>query len=918
MSDLTVALRQAGLEVDDSSLARSLYASDASLYRVPPLVVVRPRDGDDVLAVLAVAREADTPVTMRGAGTSIAGNAVGPGIVIDTSRHLNRLVSVDAEARTATVQPGIVHAALQSQVVGHGLRFGPDPSTHTRCTIGGMIGNNACGSRALGYGRTADNVERMKVALADGSTLVVGDVPTPDHPVLAALGALADEHLGLVRTEFGRFGRQVSGYSLEHLLPERGRRFDRFLVGTEGTLAVVLEATVRLVEDAPFRALAVLGYADMFDAADAVPVLLPDHDLTALEGIDQRITRLVTHAPELPDGAGWLFAEVTGSTEAEARARAEAVASAAGVPHRVVTDTAEQAALWRIREDGAGLAARSLSRPAHSGWEDAAVPPERLGAYLRDFDALLGDSGLDGVPYGHFGDGCVHVRIDYELTDADGRRRFREFTEAAADLVAGHGGSMSGEHGDGRARSELLGRMYSAEALALMARVKDVWDRHDLLNPGVLVRPEPFDAALRLAAEPSGVLADLFGEVHRCTGVGKCIADNTASGGVMCPSYVATREEKDSTRGRSRVLQDVAAGHLAVTDPAVAEVLDLCLSCKGCARDCPTGVDMASYKSHALHEKYAGKRRPRSHYALGRLPKWAAMTPPRIANRMLRSRAVAAAMKKAAGIDRRRSLPAFSERSLRRSPERSQWATTGARPDVWLWADTFTDHFGAGIGQAAIELLAGAGLEARVIPERACCALTWVSTGQLDQARRIMGDAVATLHPYVASGVPVVGLEPSCLAALRSDAVELLDPEDSGDGRAREVAAGMSTLAELLTARGWSPPDLTGLEVVVQPHCHQASVLGFADDLAVLEAAGATVTRLGGCCGLAGNFGMEQGHYETSVAVAEHQLLPAVRTMGPDAVVLADGMSCRVQLADLAGVRALHLAELLAGRASGA
>jgi FAD/FMN-containing dehydrogenase/Fe-S oxidoreductase len=916
VSELTVALRQAGLDADDSSLARSLYASDASLYRIPPQVVVRPRDADDILAVLAVARECSTPVTMRGAGTSIAGNAVGAGIVIDTSRNLNRLVSVDAEARTATVQPGIVHAALQAQVVGHGLRFGPDPSTHTRCTIGGMIGNNACGSRALGYGRTSDNVERLKVALVDGSILVLGDGPSvAPHPAVAALETLVDDHLALVRTEFGRFGRQVSGYSLEHLLPEKGRRLDRFLVGTEGTLAVVLEATMRLVEDAPYRALAVLGYADMFDAADAVPGLIStsrdgrDLDLTALEGLDHRITDLVTGAPELPDGSGWLFAEVTGSTEAEARAGAERVAAVAGVPHRIVTDRAEQAALWRIREDGAGLAARSLSRPAHSGWEDAAVPPDRLGGYLRDFDALLQDSGLDGVPYGHFGDGCVHVRIDFELGDGRGRKRFREFTESAADLVATYGGSMSGEHGDGRARSELLSRMYSTKALALMGQVKQVLDPAGLLNPGVLVDPEPLDGSLRLASPATGPLAELFGEVHRCTGVGKCVADNTAAGGVMCPSYIATRDEKDSTRGRSRVLQDVAAGHLPLTDPAVSEVLDLCLSCKGCARDCPTGVDMATYKSHALHQQYAGKRRPRSHYALGRLPKWARMAPPRVANVMLRSKAVAALMKKAAGIDRRRSLPRFSDRSLLKSHELSQWSTTAARPDVWLWADSFTDHFGAGIGHAAVELLATAGLEARLIPERACCALTWVTTGQLDQARRILSDSVDTLHPYVASGVPVVGLEPSCLASWRSDAAELLD-----DPRAAEVAAGMSTLAELLTARGWKPPDLTGTEIVVQPHCHQASVLGFAADLALLEAAGATVTRLGGCCGLAGNFGMEQGHYETSVAVAEHTLLPAVRAAGPDAVILADGMSCRVQLADLAGVRALHLAELLVAR----
>jgi len=920
VSELTVALRQAGLDADDSSLARSLYASDASLYRIPPRVVVRPRDADDVLAVLAVAREYAAPVTLRGAGTSIAGNAIGPGIVIDTSRHFNRFLHVDTEARTATVQPGIVHAALQAEVVGHGLRFGPDPSTHTRCTIGGMIGNNACGSRALGYGRTADNVERLKVALADGSTLVLGDgAPPPDHDALTALLSLIDDHLALVRTEFGRFGRQVSGYSLEHLLPENGRRLDRFLVGTEGTLAVVLEATVRLVEDAPFRALTVLGYADIVDAADAVPGLMSTSsivgDLAALEGLDHRITDLVPGAPELPAGTGWLFAEVTGSTEDETRARAEAVAAAAGVPHRVVSDRAEQAALWRIREDGAGLAARSLSRPAHSGWEDAAVPPARLGNYLRDFDALLRDSGLDGVPYGHFGDGCVHVRIDFELEDADGRSRFREFTEAGADLVASYGGSMSGEHGDGRARSELLSRMYSAEALALMGQVKQLLDRTDLLNPGVLVDPEPLDGSLRLASAPAGPLADLFGQVHRCTGVGKCVADPAStgwggSGGVMCPSYVATRDEKDSTRGRSRVLQDVAAGHLPVTDPAVSEVLDLCLSCKGCARDCPTGVDMATYKSHTLHQRYAGKRRPRSHYALGRLPKWAALTPPRLANRMLRSKAVAALMKKAAGIDRRRSLPQFSDRSLRKSHAVSQWSTTRPRPDVWLWADSFTDHFGAGIGHAAVEVLAAAGLEARVIPERACCALTWVTTGQLDQARRILADAVDTLHPYVASGVPVVGLEPSCLASLRSDAEELLDD----DPRAAEVAAGMSTLAELLTARGWTPPDLTGTEIVVQPHCHQASVLGFTADLALLEAAGATVTRLGGCCGLAGNFGMERGHYETSVAVAEHALLPAVRAAGADAVVLADGLSCRVQLADLAGVRALHLAELLLER----
>ncbi|HET8559159.1 MAG TPA: FAD-binding and (Fe-S)-binding domain-containing protein [Marmoricola sp.] len=936
---LVEALRRHGLtDVDDSPLARSLYASDASLYRIPPQVVVRPRHVDEIDAAVAASRETGVPLTMRGSGTSIAGNAVGPGIVVDTRRHLHRVLSIDPESRTAVVEPGVVHAALQAQAVRHRLRFGPDPSTHTRCTIGGMIGNNACGSRALGYGRTVDNVVDLDVVLADGSRVSTlrharaGAGSDGGSAVEAQLAGLVDAHLGLVRTEFGRFGRQVSGYSFEHLLPERGRRLDRFLVGTEGTLAVVRQATVRLVPDAPARALAVLGYPSMAEAADVVPALLA-HDLVACEGLGSRIVDVLrAHGhgvPELPSGGGWLFAEVTAGTPAEARALAEAVARDAGTPAaRVVTDPAEQAAIWRIREDGAGLAARSLGRPAHAGWEDAAVPPDKLGAYLREFDSLLRRYDLDGVPYGHFGDGCVHVRIDFELDDSSGRTRFRSFVEDAADLVASYGGSMSGEHGDGRARSELLPRMYSPEALALMAQAKRILDPANLLNPGVLVDPAPFDADLRLAARMRRERPALrmthdggsFGHaVHRCTGVGKCVAvPDPESPVVMCPSYVATREEKDSTRGRSRVLQDVLNGTLGYDDPAVTDALDLCLSCKGCAHDCPTGVDMASYKSEVLHRKYGRGLRPRSHYTLGRLPQWARMTPPRLANRMLRNKVVARVAKAVAGVDQRRSLPEFSEEPLRAaSVSRAGRDGSGAvreGPDVWLWADSFTDRFASHTGRAALDLLASAGLRAEVIPEPACCALTWITTGQLTQARRIVARTVATLHPYVASGVPVVGLEPSCLAALRSDAAELVD-----DPRVSDVAAGVHTLAELLATVEWTPPDLTGVEVVVQPHCHHASILGWEADAALLRSTGATVTRLGGCCGLAGNFGVEKGHYETSVAVAEHALLPAVRRLqggdppgaSGDAVVLADGFSCRTQLADLAGVRSLHLAELL-------
>ncbi len=922
--DLVEELRAAGVsDADDSSLARALYSTDASLYRVPPRVVVRPRDTDEVLATVSVARATGTPLTMRGAGTSIAGNAVGPGIVVDTSKHLSRVRYVDPESRTAEVDPGTVHATLQRAALRHGLRFGPDPSTHTRCTVGGMIGNNACGSRALGYGRTADNVVGLDVVTGTGERLVLGE-DRPASRLLDGLDHLVDAHLAAVRTEFGRFGRQVSGYSLEHLLPESGRAVERFLVGSEGTLAVVLGATVRLVRDAPHRVLAVLGYPSMAEAADAVPGLL-GHPLVACEGLDSRIVDVVRRragggpVPELPPGEGWLFAEVSADSLAAAVAAATAVGVDAGaVGVRVVSDPGEMAALWRIREDGAGLAARSLTRPAHAGWEDAAVPPERLGDYLRRFDAMLRDYALDGVPYGHFGDGCVHVRIDFELGDRGGRQRFRGFMEEAAAMVASLGGSLSGEHGDGRARSELLPLMYSPQAMGLFGAVKALFDPDDVLNPGVLVHPRHLDADLRLGErlrEPRHALrlvhdgGSMVQAAHRCTGVGKCLADNTAAGGVMCPSYQATRDEKDSTRGRARVLQEMLNGSL-VRDgwdsPEVHEALDLCLACKGCARDCPTGVDMATYKAEALHQRYRRRLRPRSHYALGRLPQWTRLVRPvaPLANLALSVPALQRLARWAAGVDQRRGLPRLSRTSLRRWGRTRSWPAT---PDVVIWADSFTDHFASASGRAAVRVLERAGLRVGLVDRPACCGLTWISTGQLDAARRIAEGTMETLHRYVEAGAVVVGLEPSCLATLRSDLVEL-----TADPRATRVAAGVRSLAEVLQGLpGWSPPRLEGTEIVVQPHCHHASVVGWEADAALLARTGATVTRVGGCCGLAGNFGVEEGHYDLSVAVAEHALLPAVRRAGAGAVVLADGFSCRTQLADLADVPALHLAELL-------
>lgn len=911
--------------LDTSTLARALYSSDASLYRVVPQAVAYPRDTTELLTLVDDARRSGTPLTARGAGTSCAGNAVGPGVVMDTRRHLNRVLAIDPTARTATVEPGTVHAVLQREASRHGLRFGPDPSTHTRCTIGGMVGNNACGPRAMGYGRTADNVVAAEIVCGNGERLrVVSGAPAPDSPTLDALRQLVADNLALIRTEFGRFGRQVSGYSLEHLLPENGFDVARFLAGTEGTLAVLTEITVRLVADAPHKALVALGYPTMADAGDDA-VVLGRHAPTAAEGLDRRIVDVVARAkgpaavPKLPDGDGWMLVELVDDDRDRLLARAEALlADAHAIDGFVVADPAQALALWKIREDGAGLAGVSLERPAYGGWEDAAVPPERLGDYLRDFDALLRKHGVHGLPYGHFGDGCVHCRIDFPLDREGGAAAYRAFVTEAAELVAGYGGSMSGEHGDGRARSALLPKMYSTRALELMAQVKQIFDPDNVLNPGVLVDPRPLVADLRvpqllgkplLRRDPEFVEA-----VHQCSGVGKCIADTTSSGGVMCPSYLATGEEKDSTRGRARVLQELTNGSLVHdwNSPAVHDALDLCLSCKGCYRDCPTGIDMASYKSVVTDKAYAGRLRPRSHYALGWLPRWGRLiTASRlgpVVNLAGRIPGISTVLKKSAGVDTRRELPQFGSGSARR---RTPQPATSGRP-IAVWVDSFSDCFDGGGLEPLLAVLVAAGWAPRLVERNACCGLTWISTGQRDGARRQLRAALDVLHPIIAEGVPVVGVEPSCTAVWRTDALELL-PDDP---RVAEVAAGVLTLAEVLTrSPEWQVPDLRGVRLVAQPHCHHASVLGWQTDQALLRRTGAEVTTVGGCCGLAGNFGVEEGHYEVSVQVAEHDLLPAVRAAGEDAIVLADGFSCRLQLEQLEGRPSVTLAELLTGSA---
>ncbi|MFJ3503937.1 MULTISPECIES: FAD-binding and (Fe-S)-binding domain-containing protein [unclassified Streptomyces] len=915
-SELAAALRSAVAgEVDFSVTARALTTMDASNYRRVPAGTVAPRDAADVAAALEVCRAHGTPVVARGGGTSIGGQATGTGVVLDLTRHMGGIVSLDPEERTAVVRPGLVLDRLRAAARPYGLTFGPDPSTHSRCTLGGMIGNNACGAHSVAWGTTADNVRSLDVVTYRGAELTLGREGRGAPP---GLRELVEGHLALLRTGYPEgLPRRISGYALDALLPERGVDVVRSFCGSEGTLGVVTEATVRLVPLPAEPVLVVLGYADEGAAADAAPGLL-EHEPLTVEGM---ALDLVPDAVGLPRGGAWLFVEVDGEGAVRRLVRAADAVDAA-----VVRDPAGQRALWRIREDAAGTATRALGGgEAWPGWEDCAVPPARLGAYLRAFRALLADFGLRGIPYGHFGDGCVHVRIDFDLWTPEGVRHFRRFSEAVADLVVAHGGSLSGEHGDGRARAELLPRMYGEELVGLFGAVKDVWDPDGGLNPGMLVRPGRLDEGLRFEGLPvvgpssegppteglalAGLPVAAVGRAAaRCVGVAKCRVEGPSSGpGVMCPSYRATGEERHSTRGRARLLHEMALGEV-VTDgwrsEEVREALDLCLSCKGCRSDCPVGVDMAAYKAEFLDRHYAGPlgplRRPRSHWTMGRLPHWLDVF----------GRGLNAAMRlpfaaRLAGVTPERTMPRVAAASF------TSWFAERASdrpPALTLWPDTFTDHLSPEVGRAAVRVLEDAGLGVRLPEGRVCCGLTYVSTGQLGAARRVMRRTLDVLDPPD-GGLPVVVLEPSCAATLRTDLPELL-PDDP---RAARLAASVRTFAEALEelAPDWDPPRVDR-PVTGQTHCHQHAVLGDAADRRLRARAGLTGGLAGGCCGLAGNFGFEPGHYEVSVACAEDQLLPALRDAPPDAAVLADGFSCRTQIADLTGGRGQHVAELLA------
>ncbi len=951
-------------EVAFDGWTRGVYSTDSSNYRQVPLGVVFPRDEADVVAALAVARAHDAPVVSRGGGTSLAGQTANVAVVLDFSRHMTAILDLDPVARTARVQPGIVLDDLRAAAEQHGLTFGPDPATHAWCTLGGMVGNNSCGTHALYAGKTVDNVERLRVVTYAGTVLDLGPVDDAEYLRLTAIGGetarihsgmreLGRRYADLVAERFPDIPRRVSGYNLDELTPHRGWNTARALVGTESTCAVVTEITVRLSRSPRYRRMVVLGYPDIFAAADAVPSLL-GHPLLGLEGLDDALVGHMRAAelnlaslPLLPAGRGWLIAELGDDDPSLADAQTAAFIAdlPTGVSHARYDDPPSQRRVWAIRESGLGATAIPPGRPHnHEGWEDAGVPPERLGEYLRAITALWGEYGYTGAWYGHFGQGCVHTRNPFDLHSPAGLADYRQFIERAARICVSMGGSLSGEHGDGQGRAELWPVMFGPELVEAFAQFKALWDPGNRMNPGKLIDPFPLDTNLRYGPQYRTDLlsgqrffsyaadgGSLQRAAERCVGVGRCRRDDT---GVMCPSYRVTRDERHSTRGRAKLLVEMFQGETTPADwrnEDVRDALDLCLSCKGCQTDCPTHVDMATYKAEFLAHHYAGRLRPRVAYALGLIPVAAriATTVPALANAVLSTPALADVVRWAAGVTRDRPTPRFAARPLRRtSGARSRAELTGAT--VVVWPDTFTDAWSPQHGVATVRVLEAAGETVAVPTQWACCGRPLYDQGMLQLARRWLTRLVEVLDPWTSRGIPVVVPEPSCLAAFRDELPQLL----RNDPRAVRLAGLTRSLAEHLEAIGWEPPPTSAPagRVVVHPHCQSRAVVGTRADRAVLERAGYEVEVLdAGCCGLAGSFGFTAGEHATlSRQIAEQTWLPRMHaaaagvsdpgTSGEQAgrapaTVLADGFSCATQAAQLGGPPTRTLAELLHARA---
>ncbi len=921
---------------------RALYSATGANYRHIPIGVVLPRTLDDLEATVAVCREHGAPVVPRGGGTSLAGAATNVAVVVDCSKYLNRILEIDPERKLARVQPGVVLDRLREQAEEVGLTFGPDPSTHEYCTFGGMVGANSCGvhsvlSRLHGPGsRTSDNVHELEVLTYRGERLRLGPdgAGLPDE-LRRKLQGLADRYADLVRERYPQIPRRVSGYNLDDLLPEKGFNAARALSGTEGTCVTLLEATVHLVSSPPARALLIAGYDDAAAAADHVPDVL-EHGPIGLEGIDETLIEDMTlvgkHEKDLsllPEGRGWLLIETGGQTKDEADDEARKIMRTldrAGGGLRglkLYDDPESEKHVWEVREAGLGATAFIPGKPdTYEGWEDSAVPPERLGEYLRELGKLTSEYGYESALYGHYGEGCVHARWNFDLVTADGISKWRRFLDEAADLVLSLGGSLSGEHGDGQSRAELLPKMFGEELVQGFREFKELWDPDWRMNPGKVVDPYPIDSNLRLGTDfqPPQVKThfafpdDGGSFVHattRCVGIGKCRKDGA---GVMCPSYMVTREEQHSTRGRAHLLWEMLNGEELEpwSSSEVLGALDLCLACKGCTHECPVNVDLPTLKAEFLAHHYAHRPRPRHAYAFGFIDRWArlASLAPRLANVTTQTPGLSALAKVAAGASRRRRLPPFAPVTFTAWFRGREPLASAPAGRVLLWPDTFTNYFEPEIGAAAVEALEHAGLAVSIPRRHLCCGRPLYDYGFLDRARAYAERTIDALRPEIRDGVALVGVEPSCVAVFRDELPKLL-PDDED---AKRLSSQTFHLAEFLLEHvdGYEPPRLAR-HALVHGHCHERATGGFEPASKLLEKMGARVEAPdSGCCGMAGAWGYEESHYDVSQACAERVLLPAVRDAAPQTLVVGDGFSCRTQIEQAGtGRRALHLAQVL-------
>jgi FAD/FMN-containing dehydrogenase/Fe-S oxidoreductase len=938
-------------EVRFDTGARAAYSADASNYRQVPIGVVIPRSIEDIAATLDICRELGVPILPRGGGTSQNGQCVNIAVVIDTSKYLNRVLEIDAVGRTARVEPGTVCDTLRDAAEEHGLTFGPDPATHSRCTLGGMIGNNSCGAHSVMAGKTVDNVETLDIITYDGLRLTVG--PTSEDELVRIIRAggrrgeiygrlrdLRDKYSELIRARFPKIKRRVSGYNLDQLLPENGFNVARALVGSEGTCVVTLQAKTRLVHSPKSRVILVLGFPDIYQAGDAVPEILPFKPI-ATEGLDERIIGGLRERglrgadiALLPAGNAWIMIEFGADTIEAASAQAQALIDHYAGKTRgelkpsswLITDAGICERIWTIRETAASATALTIhpDEPDPAvGWEDAAVDPLRLGDYLREFQALVDRHGYQTSLYGHFGDGCIHARITFDTRSVEGIKVWRSFLRAAAELVVKYGGSLSGEHGDGQAKAEFLPIMYGEELMQAFREFKAIWDPHNRMNPGKVIDPYRADENLKYGpdykpARPATQFSFISREgtgfnraIERCVGMGKCRAH---AGSVMCPSYRATREERFSTRGRARLLAEMLRGeiiHDGWRNEEVREALDLCLACKGCKSDCPTHTDMASYKAEFMHHHYLGRLRPVQAYTMGLINRWAriASLAPRLVNLLTHTPGLATLIKFAGGMAQQREVPKFARRSFRKWFSRRRASAPGPRGRVILWADTFNNHFQPGSAAAAVEVLEALGYTVTVPQKHLCCGRPLYDFGMLDSARLHLREILDALQDDIRAGVPVVGLEPACLSVFRDELLNFF-PDDPLAQRLSKQSHLFSDF--LMSISDWDAPQLGG-DALVHGHCHQKSVFGMAAEMALLKRLGIRARTVeSGCCGMAGAFGFNPKHYDVSVKAGEAALLPAVRAADEHTMIIASGYSCREQIAQLTDRNALHVSEVVA------